>query len=229
MNNPPIGFLKAALLSAGICILNCASVSAQINNVPLSDQLRDISAAMQREGNDNFVIVETFRDGLLKPGYAFDFSFSSKGIVLNGIAMQGAMKEKYELMMRNYFKAAEGKDVGKTSFSLVTGGDFINADSILNPNSTIRSNHSAGLWARAEQQQETDYDPIILGMVQDGICTRKEHIIVLYNKGGLLVNEKKLSPQLDKKYKELFAVKYHIMPDKTQASLRLSRGALDKK
>ena len=227
MNTPSLGFLKTALLAAGICILNCAPMSAQTGTAPLSDQLREISAVMQQEGNDHFVIVETFSDGLLKPGYAFDFSFSERGIVLNGVAMQGAMKEKYDLMMRSYFKVPEGKPLHGTSFSLSTGGDVINADSILNPNSSVRRNRSAEFRAMMNKPQ-VDYDPLLLEMVQDGIFTKKDHITLLYNKDGLLVNEKKLPPALDKKYKELFAVKYHMAPDKKEESLRLSQGPLDK-
>jgi|GEM_PF-5768960 len=76
-------------------------------------KLTAISKEMYEQGNEKYVYVDAYKDGLLKDGEDFILDFDDNNMVLNGKEMPEAYKEKHKQFLSEKLNGANVTGKGK--------------------------------------------------------------------------------------------------------------------
>lgn len=181
------------------------SFSQQKLDAETINKLRDVSAQMSDEGNTNQIMVELMIDGFIRDGESSDLSLKDSILLLNGKTLPAELQSKYALLMKPYTRkeTSHGPTVAE----------------MLDPKSGFRKIH------KPEDFKMPNYDAVIAEMCEDGIVSPKEHIEIVCNWKGIVVNGKKLKAAAERKYRKVFLDTSGTAFMKKTESARISHGA----
>ena len=171
--------------------------------ISLNEQLMTISEEMFRNGNENYIIVDAIRDGILQPEAPCNFSYLNESFTFNQFALSKKYAFTYEKKIKQFFENYnEGHDFAIfMNLSKVSMKDIMNAESTFRKNSRIMDVKPA---VNIPTPKTTNTDGIIKAMLQDGLITNRKNYTVKWNMTGVYVNGKKLKGEAAEKYNTLF-------------------------
>jgi hypothetical protein len=200
-------------------------VVAMAQYTSLDTKLATISDEMFANGNDNFIIVDAIRDGIIAPESTYNFTYLEGGFTFNQLALSKKFTTIYESKMKKFFDQFNN---GHDYFLSIIGSKASMKD-ILNDESTFRKGNridKALQKAKTSENVPTDTktytvntktvstDGIIKAMIEDGLIVNKHNYAVKWNMEGIHVNGKKLKGDVAEKYKTMFENQAGFKPTK---------------
>lgn len=173
---------------------------AQPSNLyDLNTTLDNISRQMEKERNSNFMIVQAYKDGLVKEGEPFSFMYQAGKVSLNNRELTGYEQQKYSQMYKNYL--GKGRENGMYSYE--TGG--LKLEEILNPASGFRKSTAVSYKQITKHNARGNrvIKVIKREMERDGLMTSPDSYSIEYNSEGVFLNGLTPPSDLYAKYERL--------------------------
>lgn len=226
MKSQPLYRIACGFLAAVLFL----PVLAQAQYTPLSDKLATISDELFRNGNENYILVDAVKDGILVPGKQYNISILPGSITFNEKPLEQSANKVYEEKMKKFFEANNGGNTAVISLR----GSKITMDEILDEHSTFRSRKVTFKPRNATQdlieanvlngKRQTEYtDRIIKEMVKDKLVKDKDKLKIKWNMTGVYVNDKKLKGWLADKYNTMFEKETGFIPLKMEDGVVITR------
>jgi hypothetical protein len=211
-------FTKVFSLLMAVLLL---PVMALAQYTSLADKLTAISDEMYANGNDNFIIVDAVRDGIILPESTYSFMYLEGGFTFNHMALSKKFTAIYENKMKKFFDEFNN---GHDFFISITGSKASMKD-ILNDESTFRKGNrinkelqkakpTANTNTYTINTRTASTDGIIKAMIEDRLITNKHNYTVKWNMAGIYVNGKKLKGDVAEKYNTMFENQAGFKPAK---------------
>lgn len=101
--------LKISIIAAMIALPLCTFAISKKE----AAKLEAVSKEMYEQGNDKYLYVDAYKDGLLKDGEDFILDFDGNNMVLNGKEMPETYKEKHKQFLSEKLNGASVTGKGK--------------------------------------------------------------------------------------------------------------------
>ncbi|MBS1773140.1 MAG: hypothetical protein JST82_09770 [Bacteroidetes bacterium] len=206
-------------------------LAAQAQYTSLDNQLSAISDEMFANGNENFIIVDAIKDGVIEPEKTYSFMYTNGSFTFNQQALSKKLATGYEKKMKKYFDQFNN---GHDFFISITGSKASMKD-IFNEESTFRKTNRVNKELQQPKEiktaasnivthtidntKTTSTDGIVKAMIQDGLITNKNNYTVKWNLNGIFVNGKKLKGDMAEKYETMFEAQAGFKPTKGEEGI----------
>ncbi|XZF12628.1 hypothetical protein ACTHGU_12635 [Chitinophagaceae bacterium MMS25-I14] len=239
--------LKPMLLLLFPVIL-CSYARAQ--EILTRTQLNDIYRQMYLNGNENFVFVKALRDGLIEPGKTSSFMYSAGKVMINWKELQEPFLTEYSLLTKAFLASQGNNGLGllqmedvkisandvldsashfrKHKNIFATGDKVLNSDFVVinnPPPAPIQEVTTTNTGNTKTVTAYTQVDPICNELVKDGLADPAKGYSLLYNSGGIYVNDTRMDNASEAKYRQLFKKDLHFEADSPLASYKITRTA----
>lgn len=154
-------------------------------------KLEAISKEMYEQGNEQYIYVDAYKDGLLKDGEVYTIMYDSNDILLSGKPVSDAYKEKYR---RFLFEKQGGKVVSGKGTGTLRVKDFYDKSSC------FRRNYSTTAQTVAKLNAHFAMDAIINEMVKDGVLKDATKYSFQWKRNAIRINGEKLPKSVAQKY-----------------------------
>ncbi|WP_123985289.1 hypothetical protein [Taibaiella soli] len=94
--------MKKLFLTLSVSILFTQITSAQQWRPSYKDSLQKASDGMYDKGSAYFIIVDAFKDGILKPGTPFEFSYEDSIVRFSDAKLSEKMQQEYAAKFRAF-------------------------------------------------------------------------------------------------------------------------------
>ncbi len=155
-------------------------------------KLEAISKEMYEQGNEKYLYVDAYKDGLLKDSEDFVLDFDNSNMVLNGAELPTAYKEKYKQFLSDKQNGAVVTGKGKGT---------LHVKDIYDKKSCFRKNISPKpMTAVIKVFQTIAVDAVIDDMKKDGVLKGADKFSFQWKRNTIRINGEKLPKDVAKKY-----------------------------
>jgi hypothetical protein len=173
------------------CTLTGIQAKAQLR-ASLKDSLQAVSDEMYAKKNDNFILVDAIKDGILPVGASYSFLYKDGVINFNHKPLTEPLQQRYKQRFEAILPSTQG-----VSFS--ESGDTLKLDQIFDTTSSFRKN------SQSISLNNDKRDTIIVSHMQrDGLIDTMQKLDILYTQEQITVNGKKLKGGTYASYQKLF-------------------------
>lgn len=225
MKNKPVYRIACSLMAAVLFL----PVLAYAQYTSLSDKLTAISDELFQNGNENYILVDAVKDGIIIPGHHYNFSYLGESITFDDKPLPQSLSKTYSEKLERFFKTNNGGNMALISLR----GTKMKMDDILDEQSTFRKKkdtfHAGGISTHEIDQQaigrkQTEYtDRIIKEMVKDKLVKDTDKLKIKWDMTGVYVNDKKLKGLIADKYNTMFEKAAGFTPKKIKDGVTITR------
>jgi hypothetical protein len=210
-----VNTLSRIIAMAGVLILPWSNPAAARSN-KIADSLSAISRQMFAERNEYFIVVEALKDGFIRDGENFSFSYADSAITINGRQIPTAAEARYLKLIRAFY--ANGMSTPAPGSWLMQGDSLSLAGDILDPGSNFRRR---GPWHHTNRKPGNQL--IIEEMARDGLVDTARPVHIQYTQKALIVNGQMLAPAPAAKYQMLIRLLEGFVPAKESDIYSINR------
>ncbi len=198
----------------------------------LKEKLRKISRQMYDEGNFRYVFVDAVADSLVKLPFKGEVLYLGDQYwtmnVSNGYkAISKQQQQQYKEKLKNFLVMNGEDEYAPLHFGTLPGNSTVTLYDVLNETSAFRTitpadRYEAGMTFNA-------WAVIFTIMNEDRLVNyNMDKFTMEYGSNGISINNKKLTGDMDVKYRQLFRDELGLDLDKNEVSGRLNKADLHK-
>lgn len=154
-------------------------------------KLEAISKEMYEQGNEKYLYVDAYKDGLLEDGEVYTIMFDSNNMMLSGKPLPDAYKEKYRRFL------SEKQD---GEFVSAKGTGTLQVNDIYDKKSCFRRNYSTTAQTAAKLNAHFATEAVINEMAKDGVLKDATKFRFQWKRNTIRINNEKLPKGVAKKY-----------------------------
>lgn len=171
----------------------------------LNTSLEGVIKKMQKAKNGNFILVQAYKDGLLKEGEPYEFKYAADVIFIDGKELPEYEQQKY----RQMYKEVYGKRAKSMYSSVRSGG--MKVEQIFDRESSLWYPHGCPIkttLSSNEKQRKKVIKLITKNMEDDGLMPNPNKYSISFDLAdGVKLNGQRPPEQFYKKY-ERFCIVY---------------------
>jgi|GEM_PF-2554821 len=182
--------LKSLLLAMAMPILSFAGKTD-------TTKLSDISQKMYDEGNRNYLLADAVKDGFIKEGKSYSYSYEKGEIKINAETLPEPYKTQYEQKMDAFLKKErrEGQIFSMRGSKMRV--DELGSNTF--KDHTLSEPEKETVLAEREEYQK-GMENLLGEMVKDGLVKDANNTKIKWNYRGVFADGKKLKADAEKKY-----------------------------
>lgn len=234
---------KTVYLKSLLMALLMLPFAAMAQYTPLADQLTAVSDELYNKGDENYILVDAVRDGIITPDKRYSFNYDWGHFTFNEQRIDKSTEAVYAAKIKKFLDANNGGH----DMSIIMNDNKISMKDILDEKSTFRNKtltfgnredflkKNEDIVKRhqeiSKKQQEigrkqTEYtNKIIDAMLEDGLLSKKKPMHIRWNLKGVFVNDKKLKGELAEKYNDMFEKEVGVKLLKPDDGVEITRNS----